>query len=341
MATVTGLTKDRMLEIEAASVVDAALVGDNLVLTRQGGGTIDVGNIRGPQGIQGPVGPAGDVTLVGAQTITGAKTFSAKVTITPPVGIGIEIAGNTNAMATGSVRITRSAGTAIHSLVFSGGIAVDFIIGRSANQDHLQLGINGGAGFVEMARLETDGKFKAIGSQNLFGNGAFGGDSSAVSIGQYDPDYALISAFQPVRANAGLFLQAKGDGVIQLRNGGAIDRYMQFEASGKVFMTTGGSGISSHGLEIYGSPLVGNAIILGRTNWGIGAGGNLIEFSNAAGVVFAVDANGVFYWGSGRNAAGLLVATASGGAGVLPAAPQAFMVISIQGQAYKIPVYNA
>ena len=33
MATVTGLTADRMLAIEAASVVDGDVVGDNLILT--------------------------------------------------------------------------------------------------------------------------------------------------------------------------------------------------------------------------------------------------------------------------------------------------------------------
>lgn len=50
MATVTGLTAERMLEIEAASVVDGEVVGDNLILTRQDESTIDAGNVRGPVG---------------------------------------------------------------------------------------------------------------------------------------------------------------------------------------------------------------------------------------------------------------------------------------------------
>ena len=56
MATVTGLTADRMLAIEAASVVDGDVVGDNLVLTTKGGTQINAGNVRGPAGAQGPIG---------------------------------------------------------------------------------------------------------------------------------------------------------------------------------------------------------------------------------------------------------------------------------------------
>lgn len=56
MTTVTGLTADRMLAIEAASVVDGDVVGDNLILTKHDGSTIDAGSVRGPIG---PTGPAG------------------------------------------------------------------------------------------------------------------------------------------------------------------------------------------------------------------------------------------------------------------------------------------
>lgn len=50
MATVTSLTADRMLAIEAASVVDGAVVGDNLILEKHDGTTINAGNVRGPVG---------------------------------------------------------------------------------------------------------------------------------------------------------------------------------------------------------------------------------------------------------------------------------------------------
>ena len=53
MATVTGLTAARMLAIEASCIVDGAVVLDNLILTKQGGGTIDAGSVRGPIGTPG------------------------------------------------------------------------------------------------------------------------------------------------------------------------------------------------------------------------------------------------------------------------------------------------
>lgn len=59
MATVTGLTAARMLEIEDASVVDGDVVGDNLILTKHDGSTINAGNVRGPAGTGGAAGAAG------------------------------------------------------------------------------------------------------------------------------------------------------------------------------------------------------------------------------------------------------------------------------------------
>lgn len=57
MTTVTGLTADRMLAIEAASVVDGDVdASGNLILTQKGGGQINAGSVIGPQGPQGPVG---------------------------------------------------------------------------------------------------------------------------------------------------------------------------------------------------------------------------------------------------------------------------------------------
>lgn len=56
MATVTGLTAERMLEIEAQSIVDGNVVGDNLILTRFDTTTIDAGSVRGPTGSPGITG---------------------------------------------------------------------------------------------------------------------------------------------------------------------------------------------------------------------------------------------------------------------------------------------
>lgn len=68
MATVTGLTAARMAEIEAASIVDGEVVGDNLILTKHNTTTIDAGNVRGPQGDQGDPGADGVGLPVGGTT---------------------------------------------------------------------------------------------------------------------------------------------------------------------------------------------------------------------------------------------------------------------------------
>jgi microcystin-dependent protein len=65
MATITGLTAARMLEIEAASIIDAEVVDGNLILIAHGGERINVGPISGPQGAPGPAGPAGISTIPG------------------------------------------------------------------------------------------------------------------------------------------------------------------------------------------------------------------------------------------------------------------------------------
>lgn len=62
MATVQVFTAARMQEIEDQAIIDAELVGDNLVLERHNGTTVDVGSVRGPTGATGATGsvfPAG------------------------------------------------------------------------------------------------------------------------------------------------------------------------------------------------------------------------------------------------------------------------------------------
>jgi hypothetical protein len=63
MATVTGYTADRMLQIENETVIDGNVAGDNLILIRRDGAEINAGNVRGPQGIEGPVGEVSNATL--------------------------------------------------------------------------------------------------------------------------------------------------------------------------------------------------------------------------------------------------------------------------------------
>lgn len=72
VTTVTGLTAERMLAIEAASIVDGGVVVNNLILTRHDGSTIDAGSVRGPTGSTGPTGPAGPTGPSGPIGNTGA-----------------------------------------------------------------------------------------------------------------------------------------------------------------------------------------------------------------------------------------------------------------------------
>lgn len=94
MATVTGLTAERMETIEAASIVDGEVVGDNLILTRFDASTIDAGSVRGPIGSPGiseasfqdhlPIGtivdyigtiaPSAKWLLMTGQTVVGGQT---------------------------------------------------------------------------------------------------------------------------------------------------------------------------------------------------------------------------------------------------------------------------
>lgn len=80
MASVTGYTAARMQEIEDQAVVGGSVVGDNLVLTRYNGGTINAGNVRGP------IGPTGTVPSIAyCRVIFPAETVQSipNATITP------------------------------------------------------------------------------------------------------------------------------------------------------------------------------------------------------------------------------------------------------------------
>jgi microcystin-dependent protein len=59
MATVTGLTAARMLEIEGESVISGEVIAGRLILTKHDGTTVDAGPVVGPAGPTGPGGPAG------------------------------------------------------------------------------------------------------------------------------------------------------------------------------------------------------------------------------------------------------------------------------------------
>lgn len=77
MATITGLTAARMLEIEAASIVDGDVVGGNLILTKQDGTTVNAGPVTGPAGPAGPIGPAGINSIPGEVKLWPGATLPA------------------------------------------------------------------------------------------------------------------------------------------------------------------------------------------------------------------------------------------------------------------------
>lgn len=53
MAIVTGLTAERMIEMENATIISGYIVGDDLMLLTRDGTPINAGNVRGLQGIPG------------------------------------------------------------------------------------------------------------------------------------------------------------------------------------------------------------------------------------------------------------------------------------------------
>lgn len=61
MATITGLTAERMQEIVDATIVGAHISGDDLVLELYDTTEINAGDVRGPVGPQGPNADVGDI----------------------------------------------------------------------------------------------------------------------------------------------------------------------------------------------------------------------------------------------------------------------------------------
>src|SRR6266540_644103 len=79
MASVTGFTAARMLAIENASIVDGDISGDNLILTKHDGSTVNAGNVRGPAGTDGTDAAPGSVTVVADTTIVRTSDGRGKV----------------------------------------------------------------------------------------------------------------------------------------------------------------------------------------------------------------------------------------------------------------------
>lgn len=74
MATITGFTSARMLDIEDNSIVDGEVIGDNLMLTKHNGTVINAGSVRGPTGSPGITSGELAAGLAGAATVTQMNT---------------------------------------------------------------------------------------------------------------------------------------------------------------------------------------------------------------------------------------------------------------------------
>lgn len=70
---VTGLTAERMLEMEAQTIIDAHLTGDNLILVQRDLTEIDIGSVRGIQGLVGPSGSGYAICTSGTRPGTPAE----------------------------------------------------------------------------------------------------------------------------------------------------------------------------------------------------------------------------------------------------------------------------
>jgi microcystin-dependent protein len=78
MATITGLTAERMLEIEGSSVVSGEMVDGDLILTKHDGTEINAGPVSGPAGPPGPAGISaipGEVKLWPGDTLPDITTY--------------------------------------------------------------------------------------------------------------------------------------------------------------------------------------------------------------------------------------------------------------------------
>lgn len=129
MATVTGLTAAKMLELADENIVAAEIVGDELILTTRGGALINAGVVVGDVGPTGPTGPpasfagytepeedlgsvggAVDIDFAVANVFRINPTSAVVVTFLnlPPAG---EVAAGTLIVANSTYAITWPAGT--------------------------------------------------------------------------------------------------------------------------------------------------------------------------------------------------------------------------------------
>lgn len=190
VVTIDGLTKTRMLAIEAASVVGGVVDGaGHLILERHDGADIDAGSVIGPQGPPYVNG----VDTVSDQNIGGNKVFTRPlVTKAPNADIfALKVLNHLNNQIFG-----------VYSDATGKGVL------------ELKDGAN------PTFSVDGVGTVKSKAASSIFGGGAMGADQSAVQVGQYDQDYAMVNALNAIRPNVNLLVQSKGAAGVIIRLGG-------------------------------------------------------------------------------------------------------------------------
>jgi hypothetical protein len=134
MTTVTGITAARGAAIEAASVVDGEVVGDDLILTKFDGSTINAGNVRGADGPTGPTGvsiPSGGTTGQALVKLSATNYDVAWSTFLNAASLGFQTATYTLAIGDANNIVMMYSATATNVVVplSTGGSGVAFPIG--------------------------------------------------------------------------------------------------------------------------------------------------------------------------------------------------------------------
>lgn len=205
MATVTGLTAERMQQIIDKTIVDANVVSDNLILVLDDGSTIDTGNVRGPQGIQGAQGNTGAQGPQGIQGPAGAPYASPPV-ITSYAGLqalspvdGQEVIYVADAAAGVIQRFRyRSAASGSYKWEFIGGspltnmvVADQGLIGDGVWKDPSTIG--------PVVSIALPGDYRASAVVRAYGNAAMNA-GVGITVGAGDPPTEAI-AFSRIDAS--------------------------------------------------------------------------------------------------------------------------------------------
>lgn len=255
MVTVNGLTKERMLAIEAESIVGGTVVVDHLILTRHDGTTIDAGDVRGPVGdATGSIHAVAADHYLGPNANGGAGERLHIVVTTGTVqllaeGTDANIDMDISAKGTGVIGLTGQVNASSHLAVLgvhtwlgqyalssgsnvsrlhimsaSTGMTVSSE-GDTANRDLAFMQKGTGKfyfqipGPTNVVQIDSIGNIIAKGGTHYFGNNAFGGSGPLIQLqaDAADPTnvYLMAQGFGPI---VSIGLRMKGAGTIMFQN---------------------------------------------------------------------------------------------------------------------------